>query len=67
VRNAIANILDKYTLADIVEVTLRKMRRDKITLPFQEVTDEIMAISGLVAGRSGSARRAGRHSGRSLP
>lgn len=34
VRNAIANILDHYTLADTVEVTLRKMRRDKVPLPF---------------------------------
>ena len=37
VRNAIANILDRYTLADIVEVTLRKLRRDKAPLPFMEV------------------------------
>jgi Rrf2 family protein len=36
VRNAIANILDKYTLADTVDVTLRKMRRDKVPLPFLE-------------------------------
>lgn len=36
VRNAIANILDKYTLADTVEVTLRKMRRDRTPLPFME-------------------------------
>ena len=36
VRNAIANILDRYILADTVEVTLRKMRRDKIPLPFLE-------------------------------
>lgn len=28
VRNAIANILDRYTLANVVEVTLRKIRRD---------------------------------------
>ena len=28
VRNAIAGILDRYTLADVVEVTLRKLRRD---------------------------------------
>jgi len=28
VRNAIANILDRHSLADIVDVTLRKMRRD---------------------------------------
>jgi Rrf2 family protein len=33
VRNAIADILDKYTLQDVV-VTLRKMRRDKAPLPF---------------------------------
>jgi Rrf2 family protein len=34
VRNAIANILDRYTLADVVEVTLRKLRRDNLPLPF---------------------------------
>ncbi len=34
VRNAITNILDRYSLADVVEVTLRKMRRDGVTLPF---------------------------------
>lgn len=39
VRNAIANILDRFTLADIVEITLRKMRRNKIPLPF--VTDSV--------------------------
>jgi Rrf2 family protein len=34
VRNAIANILDRYTVAQVVEVTLRKMRRDGIIPPF---------------------------------
>lgn len=34
VRNAIADILDNYSLAQVVEVTLRKMKRDKIPLPF---------------------------------
>lgn len=34
VRNAIANILDRYTIAQVVEVTLRKMRRDGIAPPF---------------------------------
>src|SRR5437763_520611 len=34
VRTAIAKILDRYTLADIVEITLRKMRRDKVSPPF---------------------------------
>lgn len=34
VRNSIAAILDRYTLADTVEITLRKMRRDRVSLPF---------------------------------
>ena len=36
VRYAIAGILDRYSLADVVEVTLRKMRRDGIALPFSQ-------------------------------
>lgn len=36
VRNAIASILDRYSLADVVEVTLRKMRRDGVVLPFAQ-------------------------------
>jgi len=39
VRNAIAGILDRYTLADVVEVTLRKLRRDNLPLPFAPETD----------------------------
>jgi Rrf2 family protein len=34
VRNAISTVLDRYTLADIVEITLRKYRRDKVSPPF---------------------------------
>jgi Rrf2 family protein len=34
VRNAIAGILDRYSVAQVVEVTLRKMRRDGIIPPF---------------------------------
>jgi Rrf2 family protein len=34
VRNAIADVLDRYTLAQTVEVTLRKFRRDGLPLPF---------------------------------
>ena len=34
VRNAISTILDRYTLAEIVEITLRKYRRDKVAPPF---------------------------------
>jgi Rrf2 family protein len=33
VRNAIANILDQHTLAETVEITLRKYRRDKLPHP----------------------------------
>ncbi len=36
VRNAIAAILDRYTLADVVNVTLRKLRRDGLPLPFSQ-------------------------------
>ena len=38
VRNAIARILDRSTLAQIVEITLRKMRRDRVPLPFARQT-----------------------------
>ncbi len=34
VRNAIAEILDRYTLAQVVEVTLRKLRRNGVDIPF---------------------------------
>jgi Rrf2 family protein len=33
-RNAMADILDRYTLDDIIEVTLRKIRRDGLSDPF---------------------------------
>ena len=54
VRNAIARILDRYTLADIVEVTLRKLRRDKIVPPFLPRTfplDFVMSSSEKPTGR----------------
>jgi Rrf2 family protein len=44
VRNAIAAILDRYTVAQVVEVTLRKMRRDGIVPPFA-APDSIVATS----------------------
>jgi Rrf2 family protein len=34
VRNVISTILNRYTLADVVEIALRKYRRDKVTPPF---------------------------------
>jgi Rrf2 family protein len=37
VRNAIANILDRYSLANVVEITLRKIRREGGEHPFQKM------------------------------
>jgi hypothetical protein len=56
VRNAIAKILDRYTLADIVEITLRKLRRDKVTPLFLPRSTELRsvlppAINSLSRGR----------------
>ncbi len=44
VRNAIASILDRYTLAQTVEVTLQKMRRDGVAPPFAS-TKKLRAAS----------------------
>jgi Rrf2 family protein len=62
VRNAIAGVLDKYTLADVVEVTLRKLRRDKVTSPFLPPADLISLLGAdhsvpLAGKRLANARR----------
>jgi Rrf2 family protein len=44
VRNAISTILDRYTLADIVEITLRKYRRDKVTPPFLHRSIQLTSV-----------------------
>jgi Rrf2 family protein len=44
VRNAIAKILDRYTLAEIVEITLRKLRRDKVTPLFLQPPKGLVPI-----------------------
>ena len=49
VRNAIANVLDRYTLADIVEVTLRKLRRDNASFHLGEIFGGVLEMSGDVA------------------
>jgi Rrf2 family protein len=54
VRNAIAGILDRYTLADVVEVTLRKLRRDGLPLPFAS-----LPVRGAKSTRKGAARSGG--------
>jgi Rrf2 family protein len=55
VRNAITGILDRHSLADVVEVTLRKMRRDGVTLPFSNVRPVPRPL-----GRNRKQTRAGR-------
>jgi Rrf2 family protein len=70
VRNAIANILDRYTLADVVEITLRKMRRDSICLPFsdQKAGAEAPArVSARVARSRLAGKAATTRGGRSSP
>ena len=34
VRNAVSDILDGATLADVVGGTLKRLRRDRVALPF---------------------------------
>jgi Rrf2 family protein len=57
VRNAISKVLDRYTLADIVEITLRKMRRDKIAPPFSQRSIELPApLAGILLSSSSRLR-----------
>lgn len=56
VRNAIAGILDRYSLADVVEVTLRKMRRDEVPLPFSENLVPGRAAKNVASRSSDKAR-----------
>ncbi len=57
VRNAISAILDRFTLADIVQITLRKYRRDKVAPPFRDRSIPLASIlakkgDSLVHGKS---------------
>ncbi len=59
VRNAIAGILDRYTLADVVEVTLRKLRRSGVPLPFSPEADSAAPVARVPARHArGLARNA---------
>src|SRR6059058_3827257 len=51
VRNAITKLLDRYTLKDIVEITLRKLRRDKVTSPFLSRSTKLRAVLAPVINR----------------
>src|SRR6266536_6080447 len=58
VRNAIAKILDRYTLKDIVEITLRKLRRDKVSPAFLPSSTQLWSV--LTPPVSASDRRRGK-------
>lgn len=66
VRNAIAAILDRHTLADVVSITLRKLRRDKVTSAFAGLP-ELSALLPGVLPTPEATRRAPRRSAPLLP
>src|SRR5437763_16505002 len=55
VRTAIIKILDRYTLADIVEITLRKMRRDKVSPPFISRAFKLESVMASLPASSANA------------
>ena len=57
VHNAIAKILDRYTLADIVEITLRKLRRDKVASPFLPQSTQLPLVLPPAVDLLGRGRR----------
>jgi hypothetical protein len=57
VRNAIAKLLHRYTLADIVEITLRKLRRDNVTPPFLPQSISLRSVAPLAVNQSDRGRR----------
>lgn len=56
VRNAISAVLDRYTLADVVEVTTRSLVRDGLPLPFSVPVEAAKPKRSGVGGAA-SARR----------
>ena len=57
VRNAISALLDRFTLADIVEITLRKYRRDKVKPPFFTRSSINAPSGGYAQGAKNPTRR----------
>lgn len=52
VRNAIAGILDRYTLADVVEVTTRKMVTSGLPLPYSAPENPVHAARQKIRAKS---------------
>lgn len=60
VRNAIARVLDRATLAQIVEITLRKMRRDKVPVPFARQSFRLEELITYLQGTSPASKEGAR-------
>lgn len=56
VRNAIAGILDRYSIADVVEVTIRKLKRDGLPLPYANDTRQAKAKGGTARKTTAKAK-----------
>lgn len=56
VRNSIAAILDRYSLADTVELSLRKLRRDRMPLPFLGVLNVPVPVPARASARGGAKK-----------
>lgn len=56
VRNAIAGILDRYTLADVVEITLRKLRRDNLPIPYSAETAPAVRLPARAARKAATGQ-----------
>ena len=62
VRSAITRVLDRYTLRDVVEITLRKMKRDKVQSPFMQpaIDLDVLLVSAPTSTPKTQTRSVGR-------
>ncbi|TVR48096.1 MAG: Rrf2 family transcriptional regulator [Puniceicoccaceae bacterium] len=64
VRNAVSNILDRYSLEDIVGVTMKNMKRDGVPIPFHPTTSQAKARPVRKRRSPGDEGKRGKPSGR---